>query len=188
MGRYVLGPLPEGVLAVTYADDAEPLVPSDFSLSEYRDVQARALSGARTISRIVDETKRERASDSHRILTNLVAARIRVAGAMPRCNQFVDLAGRIGKTPFLFEIKSTTEDNVRGQIRRGISQLYEYRYLQRASDAQLVLVIEKPLGQELAWMVEYLVRDRGILLVWDGDMRTLHCPSWLKRQLSFLVA
>jgi hypothetical protein len=104
-----------------------------------------------------------------------------------RCN-LVDLATRISETPFIFEMKSTGATNIRSQVRRGISQLYEYRYLQNAPDAKLVLVIEKPFAKEDAWMHDYLVRDLGILLAWDGDRKHLHCSESQREFLDFLVA
>ena len=100
----------------------------------------------------------------------------------------MDLATRVSDTPFIFEMKSTGATNVRAQVRRGISQLYEYRYLQNAPDARLVLVIEQPLNRELSWMSDYLATDRGILLVWDGDRKHLHCTESQRESLRFLVA
>jgi hypothetical protein len=130
----------------------------------------------------------ERSNESHAMLTNLVAGKVRQAGEIPRCNNLVDLAARIGGTPFIFEVKSTTRANARSQVRHGVSQLYEYRYLQNAPDARLVLVLENPLTEQLAWMADYLSRDRGIMLAWDGDRRNLHCANNLRAELSFLVA
>lgn len=174
--------------AIPFVEGAEPLLPSRFSLEEYKEAEARASSGARTISHLVDEAKIERANEAHRMLTNLVAARIRRAGAIPRCNNLVDLAARVKNTPFIFEVKSTNERNARDQIRRGISQLYEYRYLQNAPDAQLVLVIQRPLSSGLAWLSDYLILDRGIRLAWDGDRKNLRCPTSVAEKLHFLVA
>lgn len=37
-------------------------------------------------------------------------------------------------------------------------------------------------------MADYLLNDRGIFLVWDGDKKHLHCDSDLKKPLKFLVA
>ena len=103
-------------------------------------------------------------------------------------NDLVDLAARLAGLSFIFEVKSTTAHNARTQIRKGISQLYEYRYLQRAPDAKLVLVVENPLGKDLAWMAEYLVSDRGIFLVWDGDKKHLFCDKNIRPTLEFLFA
>ena len=174
--------------AISFVDDSEPLLPGTFSLSEYQDVYRKAGQNALTISHFVDQTKLDRANDSHAMLTNLVAAKIRAVGGIPRSNDLVDLAARVEGASFIFEMKSTTALNARAQIRRGISQLYEYRYLQSAPAAELVLVIQSPLTDELVWMSDYVIRDRGIMLVWDGDQKHLHCPSDLQDTLRFLVA
>ena len=186
--KYVLSALPNELRAISFVDAAEPLLPSTFQLSEYRDVQRKASENLGIISRIVDETKIERANSSHAMLTNLVATRIRGAGGIPRYNELVDLAAKVEGTSFIFEMKSMTPSNARAQVRRGLSQLYEYRYLQNVPDAKLVLVVENPLTNELAWMTDYLIRDRRILLVWDGDKKHLHCSSDLRSTLGFLVA
>ena len=114
-------------------------------------------------------------------------SKIRRTGALPRRNRHLDLAAHIGPKHCLFEMKSTTKSNIQSQIRRGVSQLYEYRYLQGVPDAKLVLVIEKPLSRSLAWMSDYLIQDRCILPVWDFDGDRLHCPQSVRADLDFLV-
>jgi len=84
-------------------------------------------------------------------------------------------------------MKSTTNDNVHAQIRRAISQLYEYRYLQRVPDAKLVVVVENPPPQEKRWIVDYVVKDRQLLIAWDGDRTSLQCPTAIGRELRFLT-
>ena len=69
----------------------------------------------------------------------------------------------------------------------GISQLYEYRYIQDVPSAKLVLIIERPLERPLSWMARYLAEDREVLLVWDGDMRTFHCPRVIESEVRFLL-
>lgn len=93
---------------------------------------------------VVDDAARERANESHQMLTDLVAAKIRKAGAIPKRNRFVDLSALLRDDLYLFEMKSTTGGNVHSQIRRAVSQLYEYRYLQQVPTAKLVVVIENP--------------------------------------------
>jgi hypothetical protein len=82
------------------------------------------------------------------MLTDLVADKIRRAGSIPKNNRYVALSAAIREDLYLFEMKSTTDGNVHSQIRRGISQLYEYRYLQDVPDAKLVIVIENPPPRE----------------------------------------
>ncbi len=91
------------------------------------------------------------------------------ANAIPRNNQLIDIATRYDDKDFIFEVKSITSTNAKSQIRRGISQLYEYRYLQNLADAHLVLVIETLPPPDYEWMIEYLESDRNINVVWDGD-------------------
>ena len=82
-------------------------------------------------------------------------------------------------------MKSTTEDNVKAQVRKGISQLYEYRYLENKPDANLILVVERPLTGDNTWMIDYMENDRNIHLVWDGD-NNLYGTERTRQQLGFL--
>ena len=100
-------------------------------------------------------------------------------------NVLVDLATQISHGKYIFEVKSTTTKNVRSQIRRGISQLYEYRYLQNIPDANLVLVLENPLNDDLGWYQSYLIDDREIYFMWDGN-NNFYCPKAIHDHLSFL--
>jgi hypothetical protein len=100
--------------------------------------------------------------------------------------RYVDLAASVNGKPFLYEIKTTTEKNFLFQIRRGISQLYEYRYLQGALKAGLVLVMERPIPPKFGWIIDYLVHDRMILPVWNGDGERLFCPETVRNTLFYL--
>ena len=80
----------------------------------------------------------------------------------------IDLAVRLDRD-YIFEMKSTTEQNIRSQVRKGMSQLYEYRYFQNLPFAKLILVVENPLSASHSWMLEYLENDREIYIVWDGN-------------------
>ena len=105
-----------------------------------------------------------------------MATRIKAAGGIAKSNRFIDLASKL-ESDFIFEMKSTTDANVRGQLRKGVSQLYEYRYLENKPDAKLVLVIERPIVAPNNWMNEYLESDRNIFVVWDGDNRLFGSPK-----------
>lgn len=121
-----------------------------------------------TVAYYVDLNKRERANAAHSGLVNLIASRIKVAGGIAKSSRLIDLATNLGDD-FIFEMKSSTPTNIRSQVRRGISQLYEYRYLQNIPAAKLVLVLENSLGASTRWMHDYLEVDREVLLIWDGD-------------------
>lgn len=184
--KFFLQSVPPGVDVVDYAADDEPLSPPSYELTEYEELSRRVRQEARTITMLVNAAARERASDSHRQLTNLVAAKVRSAGAIPKRNRFVDLVAMVGDRNYMFEMKSTTQGNYQSQVRHGVSQLCEYRYLHRLHSAKLVLVTEGPPPRPLRWMTDYLVGDMKILLVWDGDGKTLDCPADIKTEMSFL--
>jgi hypothetical protein len=170
---------------VRYESDEEPIFPNSYDLKEYQEQAQRVASKQEAIEYYVDRAKRERASTSHETLVSLMAERLRLRGAVPKANRYVDLSARLDDEDYLFEMKSTTEDNPHSQIRRGLSQLYEYRYIQNVEKAKLVLVIENPLPKKNQWMEDYLLNDRGVLLVWDGDGK-FHCPPSIRKQLEFL--
>jgi C-terminal AAA-associated domain len=183
----IRGRLPTDLPVVEYDALDEPLSPPRDDLQIYEEVARRARDARSYLPVLVDEVARERANDAHRMLTTLVARRIREAGAVPKRNKYVDLSTVWHERPYLFEMKSTRQENAHDQIRRAISQLYEYRYLQDVPSAKLVVVVENPLPEQKRWLVDYLVRDRELLIAWDGDRRTLAYPAELNRDLRFLA-
>lgn len=186
--RYFLrGALPAGINIVEYKAVDEPLLPKKYDLDEYSGVAGSVRKAKGMLKVMIDDAAKERAERAHQMLMDLVASRIRRAGAIPKNNPVVDLAATVKGDDFLFEMKSTTDKNVHSQVRRAISQLYEYRYLQQIPSAKLVLVMENQPPEEKRWLVDYVVKDRGLLIAWNGDRRTLHCPTELAGQLSFLA-
>jgi hypothetical protein len=183
--RWVLDRLPATVPLVRFESNEEPIFPNRYDLKEYQEQAQRVASKQEAIEYYIDRAKQERAVTSHETLVNLMAERLRQRGAIPKANRYVDLSARLDEEDYLFEMKSTTEDNPHSQIRRGLSQLYEYRYIQNVAKAKLVLVIENPLPKKNHWMEDYLIHDRGVLLVWDGDGK-FHCPASVRKQLEFL--
>ncbi|MCU0433342.1 MAG: hypothetical protein MUC87_07820 [Bacteroidia bacterium] len=149
-------------------DIEQPVLPRRGNLEEYEVVERRIKSAQETIIIYKNQAKLDRANQTHTQLVNLVAEKIRMAGGIPKSNQFIDVAATL-EQDFIFEMKSTTEKNVKAQIRKGISQLYEYRYLENKPHANLVLVVEKPLINDNNWMIDYLEVDRNIHIIWDGD-------------------
>ena len=184
--RLVLGPLPESIELVDYTAEDEPLFPKRYDLNEYQNLPNEIRQNTKSISVLIDEAQRDRALKSHRMLTHLMAEKIRGTGAIPKRNPYIDLSARIGREIYLFEMKSTNDGNAHDQVRKGISQLYEYRYIQQIQEAKLVLVIENPLPEKLSWVSTYLVKDRNILFVWDGNRKDFQCPQDLKSGLAFI--
>lgn len=187
-GRYFLrGNLPAGVDIVEYDAVEEPLLPKKYDLAEYSGVAGSVRKAKGMLTVMISDAAKERAEKAHQMLMGMVAEKIRGAGAIPKNNPIVDLAATLKGDDFLFEMKSTTDANVHSQVRRAISQLYEYRYLQQIPSAKLVVVIENPPPDEKRWLVDYVVKDRELLIAWDGDGKTLHCPHEIGKELSFLT-
>jgi hypothetical protein len=184
--RYKLkGTVTRQIPLLEFTEPDEPILPRTSNLGEYKTVDERASSAKREITIYRDQAKLDRADNAHRQLVNLVADRVRRKGSLPRSNVYIDLAARIDEGDYIFEMKSITEDNAKGQVRMGISQLYEYRYLQNIPDANLVLVLENNLPPSVRWMNDYLESDRNIMLVWDGNNR-LYARESTKNRLDFL--
>lgn len=184
--RWVLDRLPVAVPLVRYESDDEPIFPNRYELKEYEEQAQRVAIRKEAVKYFVDQAKHERATTSHETLVKLMAENLRQRGAVPKANRYIDLSARWEGTDYLFEMKSTTVDNPHAQIRRGLSQLYEYRYIQNVKEAKLVLVIENALPKENRWMEKYLIDDRRVLLVWDGNGK-FNCPPDIRKQLKFLA-
>lgn len=163
----------------------EPILPRTTNLQEYQTVEMRAAKAVETIVTYRDLAATDRADNAHRRLVNLVAQRIRATGSIPRYNQLIDLATRHNNEDFIFEMKSITQVNSKTQVRNGLSQLYEYKYLQNLPHSNLVLVIETPLPGETQWMVEYLESDRNVNIIWDGNDQ-LYGTAETRARLGFL--
>jgi len=169
---------------VNISDIQQPVLPKTGSLIEYEILELRTNAAKGIITIYKDQAKLERSNAAHQLLINIVAERIKQVGGIAKSSPIIDLATSLDHD-FIFEMKSTTPQNTKAQIRKGISQLYEYRYLQNNSDAKLVLVIENPLLPDNAWMVDYMENDRDVCLVWDGN-NTLYGSEISRNHLPFL--
>ena len=169
---------------ITLNDIEQPVLPATGGLHEYEAVEQRISNAREIITIYKNQARLDRANYIHIQLVNLVAERIRVAGGIPKSNQFIDLATTLDQD-YIFEIKSTTAENVRPQVRKGISQLYEYRYLENKPEANLILVLERPLIGDNSWLIDYMENDRNIHLVWDGD-NNLYGTVRTREQFGFL--
>src|SRR5271157_451615 len=70
----------------------EPLAPRRYDPATYNDVAGNVRNARGYISVLIDDAARERAENSHRTLTTLVAGKIRDSGAIPKSNRYVDLS------------------------------------------------------------------------------------------------
>ena len=88
-----------------------------------------------------------------------------------------------------FEMKSGGE-SILDQIRKGLSQLYEYRYRYRNNiedeDISLCLVLpENP--KSLPWVTDYLCEDREISLCWFDNGDVLEWPDACANRMEALA-
>jgi hypothetical protein len=132
--------------------------------------RARTLA-ARTRSTtaiVVDEVARERASASHQTLERLLAQAATVRGYAPKFNANIDMFFDTSEGTVLAEIKSCNQTNLHSQVRRGVSQLLEYRYVYCAeltAPVSLLLAIETPPSVRRQWLIQYL-ESIAIVLAW----------------------
>jgi hypothetical protein len=97
-------------------------------------------------------------------------------------NVFIDLLAVIGVQDFIFEIKSNNSKNALSQIRKAIAQLYEYRYRSSKPEAILCIVLQQKPMQD--WVIDYLVKDRDIMICWMVDDFRFECPPECFKRLS----
>lgn len=111
-----------------------------------------------------DLSKQEKSHKRHEYIVNLLAEKIHMIGYQPEEGGPLDLTAKIGRYRYLFEVKSCNKGTIKSQIRRGIAQLYEYKYfIFPNQQINLCLVLELEPYQEF---VEYLENDRSILVMW----------------------
>ena len=116
---------------------------------------------------------REKARKGHIELVSKMKAMIRAAGGSPRENsKTVDTFAEVGGKRYYFEMKTANRMNLLGQVRKGLSQLYEYsyRYEKGRGPAKVVLCLVlniKPSAP--AWLVDYLVTDRKVCVCWKSN-------------------
>lgn len=150
-------------------------VPRDFS---YSDIDSKQI--LKSVEYTFDEAKKEKANKIHKNLVYMMAQKISKAGGIPiASNQSIDLATILNDKKYIFEMKSLTDESIHAQIRRGIAQLYEYRYLHDMPDAILCLVLEKKITGKMAWLIDYLIDDRNIMVCWKNNSG-FECPSKCK--------
>lgn len=127
----------------------------------------------------VTRIKRQRSNLSHKIILQQLDEYLRTLGANPLENEHIDLFAQIpsdGK--YLFEVKSLSIDNnLLSQTRKGLSQLYEYRFRYQDEigyDVVLCLVYSKP--TEIEWLQKYLCLDRQIAIIWFENGQLKYSP------------
>jgi len=116
--------------------------------------------------------RRQRANLSHKVLLEKLHNYLENQGATPFENEHIDLFAELpSKDKYVFEVKSITVNNLLSQTRKGVSQLYEYRYRYQdiiGYDVNLFLVYpQEPVV--IPWLQEYLCADRHIGIIWFDE-------------------
>jgi Holliday junction resolvase len=118
--------------------------------------------------------RREKANRDHGRILGRIASIIRVNNNNVFENIFIDLLAVIGGQDYIFEVKSNNTKNALSQIRKAVAQLYEYRYRSGRANAVLCIVLQAKPFQD--WVIDYLVKDRDIMICWMVDEVRFECP------------
>lgn len=117
----------------------------------------------------ITRIRRQKSNLTHKLVLQQLEEYLEKMGCEPVESEHIDLFVQIPKNgKFLFEVKSITNSNLLSQTRKGISQLYEYRF--RYQDeigygVHLCLVFpHEPIG--IDWLTEYVCEDREIGIIW----------------------
>ena len=138
----------------------------------------------------VTRIKRQKSNLRHKILLSQLDEHLRKLGAKPMDNEHIDLYAELPNDgSFLFEIKSANAENLLSQTRKGLSQLYEYRF--RYSDdikgnVILCLVFPKE-PNEIDWLEDYLCKDRDIAVAWFEGERLNYSPYCASKMSSLNI-
>jgi hypothetical protein len=148
-------------------------------------------SGRRSATANIDLVARERASQSHYMLEKLLVAAAKAQSLAPKFNQNVDIYFETASGTVLAEVKSCTDNNFHSQLRKGISQLFEYRFLYQAvlgTEVTMLLLMEAIPPHDKSWLVDYVL-SLGIILAWkDSRTQTIVSTHSLPPSLSGIVA
>ncbi len=110
-------------------------------------------------SALINLVARERANQSHHAIEAALAERIKRGRYEPRTTENIDVFFTCEQGSVIIEAKSCTENNIHAQVRKGVSQLFEYRYLygeDLTKPVHLALAIEAEPGPAASWLVSYL--------------------------------
>ena len=146
------------------------------ALKDFKTNQIRAFSqSGKQMDPFETLIRREKANREHARILTMLAAKLRANNYRVFENVFIDLFAEITTQDYIFEVKSNNARNALSQIRKAISQLYEYRYRINKPDAILCIVLQQKPTQ--TWVEDYLLHDRGIIFCWLVDDIRLECPD-----------
>lgn len=139
----------------------------------------------------ITRIKRQRANLHHKVLLEKLYSYLKERGIEAQENEHIDLFAQfpINGEKFIFEVKSTNKDNLLSQARKGISQLYEYRFrYQNKIGYDVILCLVFPHEPTvISWLQEYICLDRKIGIIWFDENDQLHHSSHCGQMLSSLT-
>lgn len=153
-------------------------IPANHGLTGHQWKQLPPAMQAKEIMSIdVDMQKKDRANQTHWKLVDAKATFLVNRKAVPRGNQHIDLFADIQGDIILYEMKSVDPkgNNLIAQVRRAISQLYEYRYIYKTQKARLCVVTNRAMPKSNYWLLDYLEKDRSIAYEWTCDFTNFEC-------------
>ena len=127
----------------------------------------------------VDLQKLERANAIHWKLVDGKSLFVSALGATPHDNVHIDLFAEKGKDLIIYEMKSVNDEstNLLAQVRKAVSQLYEYRFIYAKPNARLCIVTNQGISKANKWLLDYLETDRTIAYEWTDDFKHFQSQS-----------
>ncbi len=131
---------------------------------------------------IRDNELLERANSVHQSILQQLIDIFRKHGYDTRSSRTVDLFAHNEKNAFLFEVKSTENNNFRTQARKGIAQLFEYEYFdvqKFAQDNNLLfdqrhkLIVPSQVPQDTRYVDFINSLDIGIAMVGNDNLKPI---------------
>jgi hypothetical protein len=154
--------------ATPLEDAAIEIRPLSKSIAADWDRKSPTVSGKATTTANVDLISRERANLSHYTLEKQLADLVRGRGLTPKYNQNIDLFFETANGSVLVEIKSCNHNNFHSQLRKAISQLFEYRFVYEAlvtENSAMMVLMETAPPKRKSWLADYAA-SVGIVLAW----------------------
>lgn len=137
-----------------------------------------------------DLVAHERANESHYELEKALARAAKRSGYRPKYTQNIDIYFDTPHGSVLAEVKSCVATNFHAQARKGISQLFEYRFLYAKAlqrGPTLLLLMENEPPRRKAWLARYL-SSLHVTLAWrDPKSKRIGTTSKIPPSLSKIL-
>lgn len=177
-----LTPSPPNQLSTEQVGTAPPL-----RLKEHHGSASRLYKSiSHTADPEVTRLKLEKSNTYHRHLVDLVNRKLLAQCCQLQESLYIDLASTLEGIHLLFEMKSCNRQNLTSQVRKAVSQVYEYRYRYRDNfpeDSSVLCIVLQEAPDR--WWINYLVEDRKINVMWlEGEINlacTANCHPLIKR-------